>query len=463
MSDRSGGVPVALSDEWGRFRVFLWGRLGMCAAILAAIGIASFVAGSTSRMALVVAPVLVVVALTVPYRWWGRRHPARLPAAYASILLGDALLTTVGAYFLGGENAVYGLPIYGIYVVMAAALLAWRGAFLVAGTAAVFYGAMALATGAAWLPEQPSAFAFRYSDAWAWMTAIVNTFAVFAIAFVAGSLGEVTRRSMDRSRSLESRLRDANRGLEQRVDEAVCGLREANASLSRKNEELERTLVEVEVFARAVSHDVRNPVTAAGEALRLEPGSEGSARERLLRLASENLLRADRMLLGLRDLMRTVGSSSGAQRVTVSSLVEDVVAELRAARAGEPLPVRVGGNLGEVAFPSEPLRHVFRNLLSNALGHNQGRLGLLVEVGRATRDGDAEFFVRDNGAGIGADVRARIFEPFRRGPEAMGEGLGLGLALVRTIITQAGGQIFLESAPGKGATFRFTLPSPSQE
>jgi len=50
MSDRSGGVPVALLEEWGRFRAFLWGRLGMCVAILAAIGIASFVAGSTARM-----------------------------------------------------------------------------------------------------------------------------------------------------------------------------------------------------------------------------------------------------------------------------------------------------------------------------------------------------------------------------------------------------------------------------
>ncbi len=463
MSDRSDDVSNALPEEWGRFRAFLWGRLGMCGAILAAIGIASFVAGSTSRMAWVVAPVLVVVALTAPYRWWGLRHPARLSAAYAGILVGDALLTTVGAYFLGGENAVYGLPIYGIYVIMAAALLAWRGAFLVAGTAAVFYGAMALATGVGWLPEQPNAFAFRYSDAWSWMTAIVNTFAVFAIAFVAGSLGDVTRRSMDRSRSLESRLRDVNRGLERRVEEAVRGLREANASLSRKNEELQRTLVEVEVFARAVSHDVRNPVTAAGEALRVAPGSDGAAKDRLLSLASENLLRADRMLLGLRDLMRTVGSSSESQRVAVGALVEDVVAELRAARGGEPLPVHVGANLGEVAFPSEPLRHVFRNLLSNALGHNQGRPGLLVEVGRATRDGDAEFFVRDNGGGLGAEVQARIFEPFHRGPEAMGEGLGLGLALVRTIVTHAGGRILLESALEKGATFGFTLPNSARE
>jgi len=250
MSEPRAGSGLGERDEWRRLEAFLWGRLGMCAAILTAIGLAAAIAGVEPRMGRVVAPVLAVMALTAPYRSWGRRHLEAFPAAYVWILAGDAVLTTIGAYYLGGENAVYGLPIYGIYVVMAAALLAWTGIFVVAAAAAAVYAAMALATGAGWIPEQPSAFVFRFTDAWPWMTVIVNGFAVFAIAFAAGSLGAVTRRAMERSRGLEERLRELNRGLERRVAEAVRGLRTANAALVGKNAEFERMMEQSELLAR---------------------------------------------------------------------------------------------------------------------------------------------------------------------------------------------------------------------
>ena len=76
------------------------------------------------------------------------------------------------------------------------------------------------------------------------------------------------------------------------------------------------------------------------------------------------------------------------------------------------------------------------------------------------RDADScSFYVRDNGKGIPVDVQRRIFEPFREGLSRHPGGIGMGLALVEAIVSDAGGEVWVESAAGAGATFCFTLPS----
>lgn len=107
------------------------------------------------------------------------------------------------------------------------------------------------------------------------------------------------------------------------------------------------------------------------------------------------------------------------------------------------------------------MQRVLSNLVQNALRHTPrgGEVRLragLVDGGRAV-----EVEVRDTGEGIAPEEQARVFEPFYRGERSRvreGGGAGLGLAIARGIVEAHGGRLTLESAPGRGSAFRFTLP-----
>ena len=99
-----------------------------------------------------------------------------------------------------------------------------------------------------------------------------------------------------------------------------------------------------------------------------------------------------------------------------------------------------------------------QNLIDNAVKYGDPKSIQCIEIGAKEQDmGQTTFFVRDNGMGIDPQFHERIFGLFNKlDPHA--EGTGIGLTLVKRIIEVHGGQIWVESAVGKGATFYFTLP-----
>ena len=102
------------------------------------------------------------------------------------------------------------------------------------------------------------------------------------------------------------------------------------------------------------------------------------------------------------------------------------------------------------------------NLLRNSIKYREESRPLEIEVGHRRDGGETVFFVRDNGIGINPDEAAKVFELFYRGT-SLSKGSGVGLAVVKSIIEAHGGRIWIESEPGQGTTFCFTLPEPADK
>jgi signal transduction histidine kinase len=131
----------------------------------------------------------------------------------------------------------------------------------------------------------------------------------------------------------------------------------------------------------------------------------------------------------------------------------------RAQAHGIALELRIDGKLGQIRADERKFKQIVLNLLSNAVKFTPD--GGRVEVDAHLNDAAVEVSVKDTGAGIGPEDQAALFEEFRqvgRNYANKQEGTGLGLALTRRFVELHGGKIWLESEPGKGSTFTFTLP-----
>jgi len=130
----------------------------------------------------------------------------------------------------------------------------------------------------------------------------------------------------------------------------------------------------------------------------------------------------------------------------------------RAGRRGITLQMNVDSRLGQIQADERKVRQVVLNLLSNAIKFTPE--GGRIEVAAVAKNGLVEVSVSDTGVGIAPEDQEAVFEEFRQVGTAdkKVEGTGLGLALSRKFVELHGGRIWVESEPGRGSTFTFTLP-----
>lgn len=239
----------------------------------------------------------------------------------------------------------------------------------------------------------------------------------------------------------------ARRVAEQRVVEA-----EGAADRLREADEI-RT-----VFLRAVSHDLRGPLTSIlGLAGTLERDdidlSDDDARDLAGRIRA-NATRLERIVSNLLDLDRLERGvlAASRQRIDLGEVVRELVTSSDAVD-GRHLEL----DLENVVVPADVVmvERIVDNLLRNAVRHTPDDRRIWMRVERAG-DG-ATLVVEDDGPGIEATDRERIFEPFTRGGGAEGEGTGVGLAVVARFARLHGGRAWVEERPGGGASFRVYL------
>ena len=172
-------------------------------------------------------------------------------------------------------------------------------------------------------------------------------------------------------------------------------------------------------------------------------------------LIGSSIARAARAQGTARAIVATARSAATRRRVTELGIA-DQVAETNAACEVSPVVVRVAA---DVMVPGDRprLERVVQNIVENAMKYSQDAVPVHVEVGQ--QDPWAVLTVRDHGVGIPTDELAHIFTPFYRASTAKGiTGTGLGLAGTKSVVTQHGGQISLESAVGWGTSVTVCLP-----
>ena len=194
-------------------------------------------------------------------------------------------------------------------------------------------------------------------------------------------------------------------------------------------------------------HELRSPVAALVAIAEAYPGSDEATRRRLVELARAAVASLDGLL--------AAGSVAEPIRIDAAQLVRDA-AETAAVR-GAPVVAETEPGL-IVLGRADRLRQALDNLVANAVGHSPD--GSSVTVSARRSGGSVVIAVRDEGDGLEPDDLERIFEPGVRLTSAR-PGSGLGLAVVREVALEHGGEVSVESSPGRGSTFRLVLPGAS--
>lgn len=231
------------------------------------------------------------------------------------------------------------------------------------------------------------------------------------------------------------------------------------------NDELSYANGELEQFTSIVSHDLQEPIRTIKSFLQLiDLKIEAQQYDELKTYIGKSIRAANRMRELISNLLQYAQLSKGdlaLRPVKVNDLVAQAVQNLRGAIDATGASITLNSEVEYVSGDRILLVQLIQNLLSNALKFcaSQPQINILV----SEHEGNVRFSITDNGIGIAEADLGKIFEIFRRlDTEGQYPGTGIGLAICKKITDRHNGQIWPESAPGKGTTFHFTIKQTQQ-
>jgi len=275
------------------------------------------------------------------------------------------------------------------------------------------------------------------------------------------------------SDKMQRKMRNANAHIKEQQQE----LAQKNVWLEREIIERERLIEDLEAFSHTVAHDLQTPLTTIIGYMRLilmdlneQHDDELLEMAELVEQTGEKMSHIIIELLTFASVRQHEIKSTPLNMSEVIDEVEkrlDLVISERQTELDKPATWPAA--LGHAPWVEE----IWANYISNAIkyGGSPPRVQLGFDLmPPAPQDVNVpdglpkiRFWVRDNGAGLSPEAQSRLFTKFTRFDQARATGHGLGLSIVRRIVEKLGGQVGVESAPGKGSMFFFTLPSAEQE
>jgi PAS domain S-box-containing protein len=225
-------------------------------------------------------------------------------------------------------------------------------------------------------------------------------------------------------------------------------------------EERERLISELDAFAHTVAHDLKNPLSAVIGFAELLTAADVKLSDKDV---CESLQSIDQSARKMHSIIEELLLLAGVRKAEVERRPVEMAAVV--AGAVHRLSHMTAEYGPELAMPGQwpaalgygPwLEEVWANYLSNAMKY--GGKPPRLELGADTTDDKVRFWVTDNGPGLTPEQQSQLFMPFTRLHQARATGQGLGLSIVRRIMEKLGGEAWVESEPGKGSKFGFTLP-----
>lgn len=248
----------------------------------------------------------------------------------------------------------------------------------------------------------------------------------------------------------------------------VTELKEAQLNLLSLNKELElrvaellRSNTELEQFAQVASHDLQEPLRMVASYTQLlskkYSGKLDANANDYINFAVEGAIRMQNLIIGLLDLSRIEKKGGPISRVDMNNALKIAlnnlkiaIVESNAAVTSDILPSVMADELQAV--------RLFQNLIGNAIKFSERPPR--INISSIQSNGNHVFSVSDNGIGIEPQYFEKIFRIFQRlMPRDKYDGTGIGLSICKKIVERHGGKIWVESKPGKGSTFKFSLPA----
>jgi signal transduction histidine kinase/sensor domain CHASE-containing protein len=236
----------------------------------------------------------------------------------------------------------------------------------------------------------------------------------------------------------------------------LTATRKQSELIGKKNKELES-------FLFIVSHDLRNPILAlAGMASLLaeECGEQlGENGKHYLNRIQANLNHMETLIKDVLELSRIGRTETQVDDVNVPEVLGEILEDSQVKASFQHVQVCNQNRVGTVRYNRHGLRHVFANLIENALKFCSYQEAARVEIGSEEDDKEYRFYVKDNGIGIDVRFHESIFDLFYRLQDLKTvEGTGVGLTIVQRVLETYGGRVWLNSEKGKGSTFFFAIP-----
>ncbi len=269
------------------------------------------------------------------------------------------------------------------------------------------------------------------------------------LAAVVLALFERRRQARDNARLLgESRSQRA-------------ALERAHAELAATIAELRRSNAELEQFAGVVSHDLAAPMAVVGGYLELLADEYGAGLDdrahQWIDATTRAVTRAQELIESLLTYARAGGEVCRRDRADLADVAGQALLDLEEVIGAGGAEVTIAPGLPRLSADPTLLRQLFQNLIGNAVKYRRPDRPSRITVAAEPAGDDWRITVTDNGIGIPAAQRDRVFEMFSQ-VDGAAPGFGVGLSTCRRIVDRHGGRIHVEAAPGGGTTVVVTLP-----
>jgi signal transduction histidine kinase len=236
--------------------------------------------------------------------------------------------------------------------------------------------------------------------------------------------------------------------------------RQRTLQLEQADEELRRSNDELRRFASVVSHDLQEPlrmVTSYMQLLERSLGENVTTDQReYLNYAIDGGRRMGELIQDLLAYSRVSAADPHREVIDFNEILNDVRVHLHASIEETGASI-TSSKLPSLSADCSQIRQLFQNLLANAIKYRSDKPPV-IKIASKRVDGYWLFSFSDNGMGIDPEHRHRIFEMFSRVHDRTVPGTGIGLAICQKVVERLGGTIWVDSTPGQGSTFYFTIP-----